>query len=482
MSSATRRKSTQRRTASHRPAVRRRRFRHDESTAVDLFSGFGGLTEAIRQAGFTTIMAANHNAYDLLTALSPAQILRALRVEVVLVDIRQMLLEGRAELPRLGHVEATSDELLPFVVVDGDGDPIEHFSTFLRELVLGDASPLTCRSYGHDLLRWWRVLGLVEVAWDRATRVEVELLVGWLRTAPNPQRRRTRLDAAPPGSVNLKTGKPLPRAGYAPATINHALSVLSAFYAFHLHFGRGPLLNPVPEAAERRVLLGHRSPIESRLPMRRAPLRQKTPDRVPRSIPEPLWEELFAAMGHDRDRALLAFYVSSGARASELLGLHGRHIDWAGQRIWVISKGTRTLDELPASPQAFRYLAFYFDEHGAPAEDTPVWRTLRGPARPLSYWAMRRVLQRADERLGTNWTLHDLRHTAAARMASDPKMTLVEVQAVLRHRQLATTERYLTPHTEELFDKLAEHYARPRPMSSFPAGYDADDIEAVFGG
>jgi site-specific DNA-cytosine methylase len=51
------------RTATHRPATRRRRFRHDDLIAVDLFSGFGGLTEGIRRAGFTTIMAANHNPY-----------------------------------------------------------------------------------------------------------------------------------------------------------------------------------------------------------------------------------------------------------------------------------------------------------------------------------------------------------------------------------------------------------------------------------
>ena len=51
------------RTAVHRPAARRRRFRHDDLVAVDLFSGFGGLTQGIEMAGFTTIMAANHNAY-----------------------------------------------------------------------------------------------------------------------------------------------------------------------------------------------------------------------------------------------------------------------------------------------------------------------------------------------------------------------------------------------------------------------------------
>jgi site-specific DNA-cytosine methylase len=51
------------RTATHRPATKRRRFRHDDPTAVDLFAGFGGLTRGIELAGFTTIMAANHNAY-----------------------------------------------------------------------------------------------------------------------------------------------------------------------------------------------------------------------------------------------------------------------------------------------------------------------------------------------------------------------------------------------------------------------------------
>lgn len=49
--------------AEHRPATRRRRFRHDNPTALDLFSGFGGLTQGIERAGFTTIMAANHKRY-----------------------------------------------------------------------------------------------------------------------------------------------------------------------------------------------------------------------------------------------------------------------------------------------------------------------------------------------------------------------------------------------------------------------------------
>jgi len=50
-------------TAEHRPAVHRRRWRHDDYVAADLFSGFGGLTTGIELAGFTTIVAANHNRY-----------------------------------------------------------------------------------------------------------------------------------------------------------------------------------------------------------------------------------------------------------------------------------------------------------------------------------------------------------------------------------------------------------------------------------
>lgn len=56
-------RTTTRRVAEHRPATRRRRFAHDDLIAVDLFSGFGGLTRGIEMAGFTTILAANHNSY-----------------------------------------------------------------------------------------------------------------------------------------------------------------------------------------------------------------------------------------------------------------------------------------------------------------------------------------------------------------------------------------------------------------------------------
>jgi DNA (cytosine-5)-methyltransferase 1 len=49
--------------AQYRPALQQRRFKHDTLVAVDLFSGFGGLTQGIAHAGFDVITAANHNEY-----------------------------------------------------------------------------------------------------------------------------------------------------------------------------------------------------------------------------------------------------------------------------------------------------------------------------------------------------------------------------------------------------------------------------------
>ncbi|MFF8601910.1 tyrosine-type recombinase/integrase [Streptomyces sp. NPDC015232] len=396
--------------------------------------------------------------------------------------LRNQLMEGRAALPRVGSVVQLKTQHPAYAVLDPAGSPVESVTPYLRDLALNDNSPETSRSYANDLLRWFRFLWLLNVAWDKATEGEVAVIVGWLRTAPNPQRRRTRPDAPQPGSINPRTGKRYLKAGYAPATINHALTVVGSFYDFHRDLGSGPLVNPVPVSEARRRALAHRSPEEAVPTFRRSRLRQRVPATEPRAIPDAMWDEFFAAMNHDRDRAAVLLYVSSGARASELLGVTPADVDWPAQIVYVVSKGTKLREPIPASPQALVVLAAYLDAMGMPAPHEPCFRTRRGPDKPLTYWAMRRVIQRANDRLGTNWSLHDLRHTAAERMANDPNLTLVEVRAILRHADLATTGRYLHARVEDLFDALQAHYQRPRLQPTIAPGYDPDDFKAVFGG
>ncbi|AWK76564.1 hypothetical protein CBI38_34985 (plasmid) [Rhodococcus oxybenzonivorans] len=173
----------------------------------------------------------------------------------------------------MGSVQrAAPPAVVPYVVVV-DGVEVEPVSVYLSGLVISDVSALTVRSYAHDLLRWWKVLTVLGLRWDRATREDVEVMVGWLRSAVNPQHRRSSLSVSQPGSVNLKTGKPVLPAGYAPSTINHALTVVYSFYEFHRMFGRGPLVNPVPAAPDRRRMQ-QLSPIDPSPRLRRAPMRQ----------------------------------------------------------------------------------------------------------------------------------------------------------------------------------------------------------------
>ncbi|MFC9911370.1 tyrosine-type recombinase/integrase [Streptomyces sp. NPDC059862] len=395
-------------------------------------------------------------------------------------DLHRQLIEGRADVPRVGSV-VELESIPRYAVLDADGAVVAPIVPYLRGLILDDNRPLTAKSYAYDLLRWYRLLWFLGIPWDRATEAEASALVGWLRVAPNPQRRRRSPNAPQPGSVNPRTGKPYLKAGYAASTINHCLTVVSSFYAYHRHYSRGPLINPVPESRAQRRALAHWAP-DSEVPQfRRARLRQRVRRTDPRSIPDSMWDEFFGTMACDRDRAAVLLYVSSGSRASELLGVTPGDIDWAKQLIWVITKGTDDREAVPASPLALTVLAAYLDHIGLPPADEPVLRTRRGPDRPLTYWAMRRVIQRANEKLGTNWTLHDLRHTAATRMANDPNLTLAQVRAIMRHTDLATTGRYLNARVEDLFDALQAHYERPHVQRTFAAGYDPDDIKAVFG-
>ncbi|TDP28412.1 site-specific recombinase XerD [Nocardia ignorata] len=390
-----------------------------------------------------------------------------------------------AGLPTIGWVAAIPGP--PGYQVRFPDQPHEACEMWLRELSVCDLSPSSLRSYGFDLLRWLRFLHVQDVAWQRAERGHIRDLVEHLRTAPVPRRLRRSPSAAPLGSVNQITGKPYPTIGYAPRTINHQLTVLSEFYDFAIDADLGPLVNPVPHRRGHggARIHAHHNPMQPFVRGRRAPYRQKVPQQLPRAIPDQAVDSLFAALRSNRDRALVAFYLSSGVRASELLGMRLNDVDAGHGTIKVISKGSRELAEVPASADAFTWLALYLmeaDQHGCLA-DGLVWHTLRSPFRPLTYHATRAVLMRANTLLGTNHSLHDLRHTAATRMLDDPAFTLVDVQTILRHASISTTLLYTRPRLEDLIAKVTEHHAqaRPDPLTQIGDGYNAAQVRELLG-
>jgi len=270
--------------------------------------------------------------------------------------------------------------------------------------------------------------------------------------------------------------------------------VLRTFYAFHLEAGSGPIVNPFPLVRERAGSRAHahHNPMEPFAKERSGRYRPRLAQRIPRRIPDDRFNQVFARLRCDRDRALVAFWVSTGARAAELLGARGGDVDPGQQLITVVRKGSRAVQQLPASADAFIWLRLYQVSLGAavPAgADDPLWWTNRKPLRPLTYHAARAMFTRANQELGANWSLHDLRHTAAYRMARDPQMPLCDVQWVLGHVHLSTTQLYLTPApTEAIAEVLAHHQRRlaapqapPQPLDKEPGGgYRPESLATLF--
>jgi len=381
-------------------------------------------------------------------------------------------------VPQLGRV--VTDASGAWQLMGADGAVVEPVEGFLAELRACGCSWSTCRSYCYDLMRWLRFLAAVEVSWTVAGREEVRDFVRWLRGSDNPARRRAadRSGRPPAGAVNPTTGKAYLSAGYAPRTINHALSVLSAFYEYAAAAGL-VLRNPVPKQRGGRP--AHRSPMS---PARdnRALYRQREPSAQPRGMSEELMQQLFAVLTNDRDRALLAVALSSGVRAGELLSMTRGGVDAGGGVLSVVPKGGGGVRVwVPAAPEALVLVGRYLTTRAMGRADEALWLTLRAPARPLTYFALRQVLERANQQLDTNITWHDLRHTFAHRLLADEDLSLTDVQALLRHRNVSTVATYAATRLEELVNRLHAHLARPpAPPPAAAAGYDPGDLALLF--
>ena len=398
---------------------------------------------------------------------------------------------AKLEVARVGRVEDTGDQLMPFRLLDGQGMEVAGVTEFLRHLLADDASPASLRSYAYELLSWQRFLCAVGVPWHLAGRAEARDFALWLKTSKKPLRQR-RAGAPVPGSVNPVTGKPTSGVNYAARTRRHARAVIRSYYEYHREMHGMPLVNPFPKArgVDEEHLNAHHNPMQPfRRPSRRAAYQPKEPKPAPRSIPDQAFNELFAALDCNRDRALVAFYISTGARASELLGVRQGLVVVEEQVIGVVRKGSRALQQLPASPDAFVWLRLYQQEIRDLVPKGPgeaLWWTLRRPFRPLSYDATRMVFNKANTALGANWTLHDLRHSAAKRMIRDPDLTLADVQWVLGHAHITTTQLYTAPTPDEVIAHVRAHHERQRTERAKPPappapGYRPEVLATLFG-
>jgi integrase/recombinase XerC len=235
-----------------------------------------------------------------------------------------------------------------------------------------------------------------------------------------------------------------------PATLGRKLAALRCFFRLLVREGQA-----------------QRDPTQS-LPMPRVPKRLPKPLPVDDCIalaeadPEPADARDERGL---RDRALVELLYGAGLRVGELASLDVRDVDLHRGDVRVLGKGgVERVVPLPAAARLAldRYLEA---RRGPGLRAEPLFTALRprgGVRARLGVRDVRRILKRRALRAGIHERVHPhrLRHSYATHLL-DMGADLREIQELLGHASLATTEKY----TAVSIDRLAEVYDRAHPRA-----------------
>jgi site-specific recombinase XerD len=236
----------------------------------------------------------------------------------------------------------------------------------------------------------------------------------------------------------------LMKQGFKRATIRLRFAALRSFYKF-LVLRRGLARSPVAEVQLPKPERGlpvvlTLSQIDELLGI---PLRD-APDKK-----SPLWLPL-------RDAAILELFYSCGLRISELLALDVKHLDFIGETVRVVGKGSKERI-VPVGGPAINAIQRYRQE--AAITSGPLFLSTR--KRRITQQAVDQLLKKYLKRSSIPFAIspHKLRHSFATHLL-DAGADLRSVQALLGHASLSTTQIYTHVTKERL--KQAYDTAHPR--------------------
>lgn len=340
-----------------------------------------------------------------------------------------------------------------FLVVGTDGRPVSVINDFLGALAHRGQSSYTLRAYALGLVHFFTWLEQTGHHLDAVTRQTIETYISAF--GDEPKGGACPADPSRAGQVNLLTRKALPSTQRKPRTINHRLSLLASFFAFHIQQdseqNTGPWkgrTNPVP--------MSPLMPVGTHgMPGRDAPkrgkageLRRRVSRQIPRQLDPVLVEQLIATATSWRDKAILTLLYRTGQRIGDWSPFAGRHgilgmtltdVDERTRTVTVLLKGARDEHRVPVTDDFWPLLQQYLTcERQAAPEVNALWIAQRkGAGKPLSYAAFESSLRYVGRKLGANVNAHQFRHTLAQALVDLGKLKVA--QEVLGHRHLSTT-------------------------------------------
>jgi len=160
-----------------------------------------------------------------------------------------------------------------------------------------------------------------------------------------------------------------------------------------------------------------------------------------------------------RDGAILELLYSSGLRVGELVGLNLNQLDLDLGIVKVMGKG-RKERIVPVGKKAVEALKAYLEERGVLSGEEPLFVNPRGGR--LTARSVGRLIKKYTKSSGIFRKIspHSLRHSFATHLL-DAGADIREIQEMLGHSSLSTTQRYI--HLS--MGKLMEVYDKAHPRS-----------------
>lgn len=199
-----------------------------------------------------------------------------------------------------------------------------------------------------------------------------------------------------------------------------------------------------------------------------AELKLVSTPKIPHKVPRPMevhriFEMLDTLDGGGwtdaRDKALFGLLYGSGLRISEGLSLNIRDIDQCTDVLRITGKGSKQR-EVPVLPQSLQLIAAYRASCPEPEEDTrPLFVGVQGKRLNPGMVQKRMRALRIRMGLGETATPHALRHSYATHLLGEG-LNLREVQELLGHASLTTTQRYTEVNYEELLKTFKKAHPR----------------------